>query len=397
MLPYYMYDDMPKLSEHKTVAEISINALKYNYRLLTDVTGAPRRICVVKADAYGHVADICVRALVAEGCDFFAVSCIEEAISVRNICNDEGSSAEILILGYTDCRQARALCENNVIQTLLSVDYAKELSKNACEQGCCVRAHVALDTGMNRIGICACSDSECDSAARAIMAVRAFDGICIEGMFTHFAKSDEEDSLSALPRSHTLIQADRFIKVKNLLENEGVSLFCHVCNSAAAVRFPSLAFDAVRLGIMLYGIPPSKHVSVDLKPVMSLKTVISHIHRLLPGESVSYGGEFKSESERVIATLPIGYADGFLRAYSGCSVTVGTADGIFKAKVIGRICMDQCMIDVTDIPARVGDTVTLFGNDPHELDELARLADTIGYECVCLVSARVPRVKKDER
>ena len=135
-------------------------------------------------------------------------------------------------------------------------------------------------------------------------------------------------------------------------------------------------------------------MNIDVKPVMTLKTLISHIHTLRPGETVSYGGRYSSDGEREIATLPIGYADGFIRAYGGFNMTVNTDAGDFKAEVVGRICMDQCMIDVTGLPVRVGDEVTVFGSDPDELSSLASLADTIEYECICLVSARVPRVKK---
>jgi alanine racemase len=395
MLPFYMYTDMPKLSEHKVVAQIDTDALVYNYRKLCNMTPDVHHICVVKADAYGHVTDICVPALLEAGCDFFAVSCIEEAISVRKICREYGSDADILILGYTDPSQAGALARNEIIQTLLSVEYACRLNDVALAEGCRVRTHVAVDTGMNRIGIPAMSDVECDKAAEAIKRIISLEHLKTEGMFTHFARSDEEYEKTVLPSSsHTRIQASRFIKVKERLEKDGIKLFCHACNSAAAVRFPEYAFDAVRLGIVLYGIRPSEHVEVELKPVMTLKTLISHIHTLKSGETVSYGGRYCSDDERKIATLPIGYADGFMRAYEGFYMTVRNAQGSFKAQVVGRVCMDQSMIDVTDLPVSVGDEVTVFGEDSASLSELARLADTIEYECICLVSARVPRVKK---
>ena len=214
-------------------------------------------------------------------------------------------------------------------------------------------------------------------------------------MFTHFSKADEEEDKVFSPDSHTRIQAERFSTVKKLLNNDNIELFCHVCNSAAAVRFPEFAFNGVRLGILLYGVMPSHNVSADTSPVMSLHTVISHIHALPTGESVSYGGSFTTESDRLIATLPIGYADGFMRAYSGAEVTVHTDSGDFKAPVIGRICMDQCMIDITNVPARVGDKITVFGSDPRELSRLATLANTIEYEVLCLISGRVPRITKN--
>lgn len=395
MLPFYMYTDMPKLSEHKVVAQIDTDALVHNYRKLCAMTPDARHICVVKADAYGHVTDICVPALLDAGCDFFAVSCIEEAIAVRKICREYGSGADILILGYTDPAQAGALARNGIIQTLLSSEYACQLDASARSEGCHVRTHVALDTGMNRIGICAMSDGECDAAAEQIKQIISLGNLKTEGLFTHFAKSDEEYEKTVLaPDSHTRIQAARFKRVIDTLAKDGIKLFCHACNSAAAVRFPEFAFDAVRLGIVLYGIRPSAHIDVQLKPVMALKTLISHIHILKTGETVSYGGRYSADSERTIATIPIGYADGFMRAYEGFDMTVSNDRGVFKARVVGRVCMDQTMIDVTGLPVSVGDEVTVFGEDAAALSSLARLANTIEYECICLVSARVPRVKK---
>ena len=187
-------------------------------------------------------------------------------------------------------------------------------------------------------------------------------------------------------------QFHRFLAVCNALEQRGIPrLFRHACNSAAAVRFPDFHLDGVRLGIVLFGTQPSPVFSLSLRPVMKLKTVISHVHTLPPGETVGYGGCFGAKEERRIATLPIGYADGLLRAFSGGEVTVHTARGDFHAPIVGRICMDQCMMDITDTPANVGDTVTLFGNDPTELSQYAKRAATIDYECLCLISSRVPR------
>jgi alanine racemase len=213
-------------------------------------------------------------------------------------------------------------------------------------------------------------------------------------LFTHFARADE-DIDSPLEGSHVRLQADRFICVKKALERAGVKLFCHVCNSAAAYRFPELAFDGVRLGIMLYGVRSGECFDERLQPVMKLCSTISHVHTLHPGEGVGYGGTFSSNAEKTIATLPIGYADGFSRSYSGCCVTVHTAEGDFKAKVVGRVCMDQCMIDVTDMPVRVGDGVTVFGHDGEALGALAEADQTIEYECLCRISARVPRIIKN--
>jgi len=394
MQPYYLYSDLPALDHHKVWAEIDTDALYYNYKLLCSLTKGTHHICAVKADSYGHVSDICVRVLLRAGCRFFAVSCIEEAISVRSICNSESIGADVIILGYTDHAQTYLLAENDIIQSILSEEYAQKLNASAQEQKCRVRVHVALDTGMNRIGICAQNDEECLSAANAITEISEYENLALEGLFTHFAKADGEYEATVLSHSHTKVQFERFDRVRKLLSDRGLSLFCHTCNSAAAVRFPEYALDGVRLGIMLYGIPPSEHIDVGLSPVMSLRTVISHIHPIHQGESVGYGGSFVSEKDRVLATLPLGYADGFIRAYQGFHVKVSTDVGNFLAPVVGRICMDQCMIDVTGLPINVGDTVTIFGNDLKDIRRLAKMADTIEYEVLCLISSRVPRIIK---
>jgi alanine racemase len=170
-----------------------------------------------------------------------------------------------------------------------------------------------------------------------------------------------------------------------------------MCNSAATVGRPADRFDGVRVGILLYGVCPSDCFDLPLRPVLKLKTVISHLHEVSPGETVGYGGIYRADSHRTIATVPIGYADGFLRGYSGCRATVETSRGDRSAPIVGNVCMDQCMIDVTDTGARVGDTVTFFGNHTSELAAYAHRARSIGYECLCLISSRVPRIYHSEK
>ena len=385
----YSYGDLPMLEHHKAWAEISVDALKHNYKELVKASGECVHIAVVKADAYGHHAAFCVPALLECGCRFFAVSCIEEAISVREICNSENTDANILILGYTDPKNAQNLSKYNLIQTLLSLEYAEKLGFEAKKAECTVRAHIATDTGMNRIGIRAQNNEEICVAVDNIEAVTKINGLSVEGMFTHFYSSDGEDERI------TTDQAERFVKLKNMLEERNIKLFCHVSNSAGSVRFPQYSLDGVRLGIMLYGITPSEYVPTPpLRPVMSLKTVIAHIHKVNKGERISYGGDYCAESDIRVATLPVGYADGLIRRYTGAKVTVNNGKSEFQAKIIGRICMDQCMIDVTDLQVSVGDTVTIFGNDADELSALAKRAGTIEYECLTLISSRIPRLKK---
>lgn len=387
---YKLYSSLPIYSRHKTWAEIDIEALRHNYRLLKEHIAPSRMICVLKADAYGHGADSCARALLDEGCDFFAVSCIEEAVALRRVCIELGKKADILLLGYTLPHSAGILAEQDIIQTVFSAEYALALNEEAKRLGRCVRIHVKLDTGMNRLGFPARDEEEAVCAAEEISSLLSMDGLMLEGMFTHFAKADEAEETA------TLLQYSLFSKVNSILCDRGIKIpFLHVSNSATSVRFPSMKLDGVREGILLYGAAPSESARLEgLRPVMSLKTVISHIHTLKAGQSVSYGGVYTAKSDRLLATIPIGYADGFVRAFGGASVSVQTKSGEANAKIVGRICMDQCMIDITDTDAGIGDTVTLFGDKSDTLSNLARLAGTIDYECLCLISGRVPRIYK---
>ena len=386
-----LYASLPFSRPFRTWAEIDLSALRENYRFLCEKIGrqAPltRPIAVVKADAYGHGASACVRALSEEGCDFFAVSCLEEAIAIRQTCDVYGHP-DILILGYTDPACAQGLSDYDLIQTLISEQHAEALSRT----GVRLRVHVALDTGMNRIGFPAQSETEIAETVSAILRLKKHENLQIEGMFTHFARADEGSGGTPA----TDAQATRFRSVRSRLEQNGFSIpLCHICNSAGAICRPADAMDAVRLGIALYGVCPSDRVFAPLRPVMRLCTTVTHIHRVSAGAEVGYGGIWKAKEDRLIATLPIGYADGWLRAYSGATVSVHTANGVCHAPIVGKICMDQCMIDVTRSSARIGNTVTLFGQDPRELSLLAKRAGTIEYESLCLISARVPRVYSD--
>ena len=395
MQPCYLYDTMPKTDTRRNVCIVDAEALAHNYTLLSSMSNNARPISVVKADAYGHTVEICVPVLLGFGCDFFAVSCVEEATAVRKICRRAGARADVLILGYTDPSDVPFLAENDIIQTAVSLAHAESLSKAAVDKNCKLRVHIAVDTGMNRIGVCAADDNLCTSAADEAEAITRLDGLKVEGIFTHFSKSDGEYAETLSEDGFTRVQARRFAAVCTILEERGIKLFSHACNSAATLRFPEYKLDGVRLGIALYGIYPSEHFSdIGLLPVMSLSTVIAHVHTAPAGSSVGYGGMFVADKDTTIATLPIGYADGFLRKYSGAQVTVMTERGKRRARIVGRICMDQCMIDVTGLDVKVGDRVTLFGDSPSDLETLSLLADTIEYECLCLISARVPRVKK---
>ena len=395
MDPTRIYSNAPCISSPKAFVEISVGALKHNYKILSRRSPDVRKICVVKADAYGHASEICVPALLEEGCDFFAVSCIEEAIAVRKLCRKAQKNADVLILGYTEGSLAPLLAEYDIIQAAVSRDHAIALAHFAEAGGVSVRVHVALDTGMNRIGVEAATPEECERAIDTVKGLMARKGLNIEGIFTHFARADEDfDSTDG--GEFTKTQFERFDFVRKGLLRDGIRLFCHVSNSAATIRLAEYALDGVRIGIALYGVNPSPFVKADTLPVMALKTLVTRTNDIMAGETAGYGGAYRAKCDGKVATLPIGYADGFIRAFSGFSVTVHTKAGDVKAPVVGRVCMDQCIIDVSGADVEVEDTVTVFGSDPEDLSHLARMASTIEYEVLCLVSARLPRIVKEE-
>lgn len=384
----------------KIEAHIKLDNLIHNYDAIKEICDK-RICCVVKADAYGHGAVACVRALAQHGADAFAVSSVEEAIEVRTTLDAMEGKAEtepmVLILGYTLPEDVDLLCKYRITQTVFSLEYAEALA--ASMQGykrdgvigadAVLPIHIKLDTGMNRLGFRPWDEARDIDDIVNVCAMRDF--LCM-GLFTHFSEADT-------PHANTTeVQYSRYMAALEALEARGVSFAeRHVSNSAAITNFSALALDErmtmVRLGIELYGLTPSLQTVLpptELRPVMTLETVISHIHTVHAGECVSYSGVFSPKRESRIATLPIGYADGFLRVYgNGGYVTVNGQ----KAPICGRICMDQCMIDVTDLPdVAVGDTVTLFGEHAQSVDEIAARANTIGYEVISLIGKRVPRI-----
>ena len=391
------YSTLPALSDYKAWAEVSAAALIRNYRYISDLMQkkAPgaRMIAVVKADGYCHSNEICVPAFLEAGCDFFAVSSIEEAVAVREISDKARKHPDVLILGYTPPSAAETLARYDIIQCLISAEYAAELSRYAGRLKRAVRVHVKVDTGMNRVGFAAHSAEEIEAAADQIADAVALPGLRAEGIFSHFARSDEDLSIDP-DTDLNRIQFERFMAVDEALRARGVALpMRHICNGAAAIRFPAeYALEGVRFGLWLYGVGTDEF-DEPLVPALRLKTLVAHLHPLLPGEGVGYGSTYRSEIPRVLATLPIGYADGFLRAYRDGTVTVHTKEGDVTAPLVGRICMDQCMIDVTGLPVSVGDQVTLFGVSANELAALAARGGTIEHEVLCLISSRIPRIR----
>lgn len=387
-----LYSNLPFTDSPKAYALIDTNALIHNYNILRQKAKGhnPNAVLIatVKADAYGHSAAICVPALLGAGCRYFAVSSIEEALDVRNIINDNNLiDADILILGYTEPKYVKLAIENNITISLISPEYAEKIIE-VVPKGKKLKVQVAIDTGMNRIGYLAHSDSDVEETAEAIELLFKNKKLEVCGAFSHFYMSDVEGA-----EEITHNQNKRFLRVVYRLSKKKITFpMIHICNTAGIIRFTECTLDAVRMGISLYGPSPYEREgeNIGFEPVMKLCTRVTHVHKVKAGEAVGYGGIYVADKDILCATLPIGYADGFLRAYSGSYVTIRGK----KARIIGRICMDQCMVDVSDIEnVSAGDEVVLFGNDRSELRDLAAVAGSIEYECLCALSSRIPRIK----
>ena len=372
----------------RTWAEISLDAITHNFREIKRRVGDRKLCCVIKADGYGHGAVELAQLYEELGADFFAVSNIDEGIEIRNA----GITLPILILGYTPVRDAAKLSEYDISQAVFSLDYAKALSQECERADCACKIHIKADTGMSRIGFMCQEFPRDDNSIKEICEACELPRLVPEGMFTHFCVSDEGDD----GRAFTERQYQNFRHVCEALEEAGRHIpLCHCSNSGAIEDYEDTYCDMVRAGIILYGLAPSPKLSgkLDLKPAMTLKTSVAYVKSLKKGATISYGRTFTAEKDMRIATVPIGYADGYVRA--------NAADGYMlvngqKAKIVGRICMDQTMLDVTDVDyIEQGDEVIVFGAGSHgepTADSLAKNTDTINYEVVCLVGKRVPRV-----
>ena len=363
------------LTYSNAYAEIDLGALADNYKKISEYASPAEVIAVVKADAYGHGVERCSHTLYNCGCRFFAVATANEALEMRRLFSD----CEILILGNCpNVELANILCDNDIIITLGSLEYAQRLSQEL-SRGKKLKCHIKLDTGMNRIGF-----SAHDEDFHELLEVFGYDNLKIEGMFSHFACSDMPDS------PMTDEQLAVYKKIESKLAAKGHTFKArHISNSAATIYRHDACLDYVRCGIIMFGLDPSCDTPAKgLRPVMSLKTHITHVHKLYARESVGYGATFTADKDMMIATIPIGYADGFIRAYANGGYM--TVDGK-RCPIVGRICMDQCMIDVTGVNANPGDEVEIFG-DHTSVDVFAEAAGTINYECICLLSQRVERV-----
>jgi alanine racemase len=363
-------------------AEVDLDKLAHNMREIRRNAVSKDIIAVIKADGYGHGALDIAPTLLENGATRIAVAVLNEAVELRR----GGIEEPIMVLGFTPPSLIDMLLRYDIEQTVYSYDLAKEISQLAKKKNKVAKIHIALDTGMGRIGFL-----PDDESAEVVYKISKLPNIIIEGLFSHFSSADEDD------KTYTDMQLDRYTAFYNKLISSGVKVnIRHIANSAAIIDMPQSHFEAVRPGIILYGYYPSEQVfknKIDLKPVMSLKTNIVHIKNLPAGEYISYGREFKTLRESVIATLPVGYADGYTRLlFNKAKVII---NGSF-VPVIGRICMDQCMVDVTEIKnVKVGDEVVLMGEQgdlSFTADQIAELIGTINYEITCMISKRVPRV-----
>lgn len=373
----------------RTWAEISLNAIEHNYNVIRNkVADGTKVCCVIKADGYGHGAVELSQIYEKLGADFFAVSNIDEGIEIRK----GGSKLPIVILGYTPVSEAKNLAAYNISQAVFSLEYAKELSEKCVEEDCICKMHIKVDSGMSRIGFMCQEFPRDEYSVEEICEACCLPNLEVEGLFTHFCVSDED----AEGREFTNKQYENFIYVRDSLKRRGVDIsIVHCSNSGAIEDYPETCCDMVRAGIILYGLAPSSKLAdrLDLVPAMTLKTVVAFVKEVQKGATISYGRTFTADRKMKIATVPIGYADGFIRqnAKDGYMTVNGK-----KAKIVGRICMDQTMLDVTDIEdVKTGDEVVVFGtgeNGEPTADSLAENTGTINYETVCLVGKRVPRI-----
>ena len=369
-------------------AEVSLPQLIKNYSIIKSLNSPSTEVmAVVKADAYGHGDEHIIRCLSDKcGVKYFAVSNLDEAIAVRGFCPD----ADILILGYTPPEYAHEIAMYNIIQGVVSAEYAEKLANNTPEP---IRCHIKIDTGMGRIGLKYDTPEDC---AAEILRIMKINKIAVEGIYTHFAAADSNapDNIAYTDRQEKFI-----LDTNEILLKLGVKLrHVHFMNSAATCYRNTPKSTLSRAGIILYGLHPdiSLDIPKGLKPIMELKAVISQVKTVGAGVCISYGRTFVTDKKMRIATVTIGYADGYSRLLSSKGEILVHGR---RCRIVGRVCMDQLMIDVTNVlDAKSGDIVTLIGRDGDEMitaDELASIYGTIGYEVVCGISKRVPRIYID--
>ena len=380
--------------KYKNTAYIDTAALADNYRTVCEHSSGAQVIAVVKADAYGHGIACAATVLGNAGCTFFAVSSEEEAVELRRIEAENGRHPSIIILGHILPENAWTMAEHDILCAAVSYDNAVLLDRVMAGAPHKLTVHIKLDTGMNRVGF-PTDDASREKTVRQIQEIAGFQNLRIGGIFTHFSCADTD--LTGDDTGYTALQLDRYNRTVDALTSSGVNVgIRHASNSAAILGLPQAHFDAVRAGIILYGLSPSgdknEAVRAGLKPVMKFCSRVAHIHKVPAGDKISYGGTYEATDERTVAVVAAGYADGYERAYHGCPAVIGGR----TYPSVGRICMDQFMLDITghENEVGIGQEVTLFGGDDGELLEtLAKTAGTIKYEVICKVSRRVKRVE----
>lgn len=368
---------------HRPVwAEVSLDNLAYNMKNIKAKVMNREIFGIVKADAYGHGALEVSEVLLKNGATRLSVAVLSEGIELRK----QGITCPINILGVIPDTLFTDLIEYDLEPVVFSYEYAKSLSECAKSKNKIVKIHFAVDTGMGRIGFLPTEES-----VEEAVEISRISNIQVAGLFSHFSTADEED------KEYSHLQFDKYRWFDNRLKEKGVNIKIRsICNSAAIIEFPEAYCDGVRPGIIIYGYYPSEKVDkrkLDLKTVMTLKANIMHLKILDKDQYIGYGRKFKTERKSIIATLPVGYADGYTRILSGKAKVI--INGKF-APVVGNICMDQCMVDVTDIEnVKVGDEVILMGSDGNlkfDADDIAKILGTVKNEVLCMISKRVPRV-----
>ena len=372
-------------SEHVIQADIDLSALKHNVRALKAHIGPGVKLAaVVKANAYGHGAVQVARAALEKGADFLTVARFSEAVELRNA----GITAPILMFGHTPSSCASQMAEMNLTPAVNSLREARELSEAVSALKKTITVHVKIDTGMGRIGL---REESVDDIVSEVFMINELPGLKQEGIYTHLANAD------SCNKTHAREQFQLFKQILDTLEEKGLRIpIRHAANSAATLEMPETHLDMVRPGIIIYGLTPSADVDmsiVPLKPVMTLKAKIIHLKNVPENFKISYGSTYVTENPTKIATIPVGYADGYSRLLSSRGTMLIKGE---KAPIVGRVCMDLTMIDVGHISdVKVGDEVVIFGRQgEHSLpaDELAGLTGSINYEIVSTITSRVPRI-----
>ena len=367
--------------DYRTWAEIDLEAMAHNMRIIRKMTNENAKImAVIKANAYGHGMLQAYRVLRENGADCFAVATLQEAVELRT----GGATEPILILGYVPEDAAETLIKHEIMPTVYNENTAKHLSQAAVRLKKNLRIHIKLDTGMSRLGFAA-AEEMAQNTVESIAHISTLENIVIDGIFSHFSCSDTD-------RDYTKLQYNRFMHICDALRGKGIDVgIRHICNSAGIVLEPDMHLDMVRPGIILYGLHPDEttYGKIDLKPAMTWKARITHIKEIKSGTPVSYGNTYTAPQDMRVGTVCVGYADGYSRTMSGQAEMFVCGQ---RVKQIGRICMDQCMIDLTNVHTiHVGDEVVLMG-EGFSADAMAKLLNTINYEVVCDIGARVPRI-----